>query len=119
MSETGIRPFLCDTIEKALVRGEWAKWLRSLELYLASEEITDPLKKRNKLLHLGGSQLQEVAYNIPGAIVIYDPEKKNDVFSILTAKLSEYFSLSRIRHSRDIYLEASNPRAMKISTSFS
>lgn len=69
MADTGIRPFLCDNVEKSVVRKEWEKWFRSLELYFAAEEITDVFKKRNKLLHLGGTQLQEVAYNLPGAIV--------------------------------------------------
>lgn len=92
MSESNIRPFLCDSIDKAVIRNEWEKWLRSLELYLASEDISDVIKKRNKLLHLGGSQLQEVAYNLPGALEPYDAEKNNDVFRGLVEKLSEYFS---------------------------
>ena len=90
MTEIGIKPLLCDGIDKALIRTEWEKWLRSLELYLAVEEITDSEKKRNKLLHLGGIQLQEVAYSLPGAIV--DSKDQNDVFKILVEKLSEYFS---------------------------
>lgn len=92
MSESNIRSFLCDNIDKALIRGEWEKWLRSLELYLASEDITDFAKKRNKLLHLGGAQLQEVAYNIPGAIETYNDKENNDVFKILVEKLTDYFS---------------------------
>ncbi|VEN61855.1 unnamed protein product [Callosobruchus maculatus] len=92
MSDTPIKPFSCDAIDKALIRGEWEKWLRSFKLYLAAEEITDTVKKRNKLLHYGGVQLQEVAYNLPNAIVDYDEEEDNDVFQNLVAKLSEYFS---------------------------
>ncbi|XP_044753909.1 uncharacterized protein K02A2.6-like [Coccinella septempunctata] len=68
------------------------KWLRSLELYLASEDITNIVKKRNKLLHLGGSQLQEVAYNLPGALEIFDKDINNDVFKTLVEKLTDYFS---------------------------
>lgn len=64
-----IKPFLCDAIDKALLRAEWEKWFRSFKLYLASEEIVSSVKKKNKLLHLGGPQLQEVIYNIPGALV--------------------------------------------------
>lgn len=92
MAETGIKPFLCEACDKSLIRINWEKWLRSLELYLASEEITNVEKKRNKLLHLGGSQLQEVAYSIPGAIETYDRERSNDVFKILIEKLTDYFS---------------------------
>nr|CAI5826662.1 unnamed protein product [Callosobruchus analis] len=79
MSETTIKPFSCDAIDKALIRGEWEKWLRSFQLYLAAEEITDTVRKRNKLLHYGGMQLQEVAYNLPEATVDYDEQQDNDV----------------------------------------
>lgn len=40
-------------------------------------------KKKNKLLHLGGPQLQEIAFGLPGAVVEYDPITKNDVFEVL------------------------------------
>ncbi|VEN54240.1 unnamed protein product [Callosobruchus maculatus] len=92
MSDAGIKPFLCESIDKTVIRTEWEKWLRSLELYLASEDITDAVKKRNKLLHLGGSQLQEVAYSIPGAIEAYNSNENNNAFKTIVDKLSEYFS---------------------------
>lgn len=104
--ESGIRPFLCETLDKALLRPEWEKWLRALELYLASEDINNPEKKRNKLLHLGGPQLQEVAYNIPDAIEQYDAEKNNNMYNTLVDKLSGYFSPSKIQYSNEIYSEA-------------
>lgn len=93
MSE--IKPFMCDSLDKAVLRNEWEKWLRSFTLYLEAEEITAIPKKKSKLLHLGGPQLQEVAYNIPGALVEYDPKAKNDVFGILVQKLDEYFTPKR------------------------
>lgn len=93
MSE--IKPFLCDNIEKSLLRNEWEKWLRSFDLYLAAEEISDVVKKKNKLLHFGGAQLQEVVFNIPEALIDYDKAKKNDVYKILVDKLNEYFSPKR------------------------
>lgn len=92
---TEIKPFLCGNIDKALIRTEWERWLRSLTLFLQAEEITDVVKKKNKLLHLGGPQLQEVIFNIPGAVEEYDPEKKNDDFKTLVDKLGEYFSPKR------------------------
>lgn len=70
------------------------KWLRALTLYLEAEEITDPTKKKNKLVHLGGTQLQEVIYNIPGTLVD-DKTGQVDVFKILVEKLSGYFSPKR------------------------
>lgn len=82
-TESGIKAFLCDNIDKALIRGEWEKRLRSLELYLVAEEITDKKKKRDKLLHWGSIQLQEVAFNLPGAIETDDSQQDKDVFKIL------------------------------------
>lgn len=49
-----LKPFLCDSIEKSLVRTEWERWLRSFEIYVDAEEITSVVRKRNKLLHFGG-----------------------------------------------------------------
>ncbi|KAL7301787.1 hypothetical protein TKK_0005775 [Trichogramma kaykai] len=86
----GLKPFLCDGVDKSLLRVEWEKWLRSLKLYLTVEEITDDLKKRNRLLHLGGVQLQDVAYSLPGAVI--EKAEGTDVFNVLVDKLSEYFS---------------------------
>ena len=54
------------------------------------ENITDKVKKRNHLLHLGGIQLQDVAYSLPDAII--EKDETNDVFEILTKKLSDHFS---------------------------
>lgn len=95
MTDTGVNPFLCDTIDKASIRGEWEKWLRSLELYLAAEEISDKKKKRDKLLHLGGIQLQEVAFNLHGAVETDDPQQGKDIYKVLVEKLTEYFSPKR------------------------
>lgn len=90
-----IRPFLCDTIDKSLLRHEWEKWLRSFTLYLAAEEITEDCKKKNKLLHLGGPQLQEVIFNIPGALVESDGKDNVKIYDVLVSKLNEYFSPRR------------------------
>lgn len=69
------------------------KWYRSFSLYLRSEDINDEVKKKNKLLHLGGPQLQEVAFNIPGALV--EPDGNTDVFKVLVDRLNDYFSPKR------------------------
>lgn len=92
MGDSGIKPSLCESLDKALIRREWKKWLRSVELYLATEEIVNPLKKRNKVLHMGAMQLQKVSYNLPAAIEAYDESKNNDVYTILIKKLTDYFS---------------------------
>ncbi|KAG5897166.1 hypothetical protein JTB14_020895 [Gonioctena quinquepunctata] len=86
---SGIKSFLCDTIDKASIRAEWQKWVRAFQLYLDSENINESVRKRNKLLHLGGIELQEVAYNILGAIVEYNEANDNDVFGILVEALTK------------------------------
>lgn len=63
-----------------------------MKLYLDAEEITDVNKKKNKLLHLGGPQLQEIAFGLPGAVLEYDPIIKNDVFELLVSALDNHFS---------------------------
>lgn len=92
---TTVKPFLCDQIDKSNLRDEWTKWLRSFELYLISEEINEVVKKKNKLLHLGGSQLQEVIFSLPGALVDDVTEEANNAYKILVEKLNCHFSPSR------------------------
>lgn len=92
MTEHTIRPFLCETIEKSVLRIEWEKWLRAFEIYLESEDIKSVKQKKNKLLHLAGIQLQTEAYSLPGAIEAYDEKVENDVYKILVDKLNAYFS---------------------------
>lgn len=55
MSE--IRPFLCDSIEKPLLRGEWEKWLRSFKLYLDAEDIKDSEKNEEQVVTSGWSSI--------------------------------------------------------------
>ena len=69
MTEAVIKPFLCDAIEASMMRTEWQRWFRSFTLYLNAEEISDTVRKKNKLLHLGGPQLQEVAFSLTDLLV--------------------------------------------------
>ena len=96
MAETTvIKPFLCEGMDKSVLRIEWEKWLRSLNIYLSVENITDKVKKRNHLLHLGGIQLQDVAYSLPDAII--EKDETNDVFEILTKKIIRpFFSKTKL-----------------------
>lgn len=62
-----------------MLRYEWERWIRSFNIYVDAEEITNCVKKRNKLLHLAGPQLQEVKYNLPGALIAQDGNNKQDI----------------------------------------
>lgn len=92
MAENHLKPFLCEAIEKSVLRIEWEKWFRAFTIYLEAEQIVSPKTKKTKLLHLGGVQLQTVAFSLPGALIEHDEEQKNDVFAILVEKLDAYFS---------------------------
>lgn len=78
-----IKTFLCDASDTSLLCHVWDKWLRSFTLYLASEEITDDVKKRNKLLHLGGPQSQEVVFNIRVALLTSDGNGDDKIYDTL------------------------------------
>lgn len=74
----------------ASVGHRWEKWKRSLNLYLETTDIKCPIKKRATLLLLGGQDLQEVFYNLPGAHV--ESVEGTDVFKIAVEKLDDYFT---------------------------
>lgn len=92
MAENVIKPFLCETIDKSLLRIEWEKWLRAFEIYFIAEEIDTPIRKRSKLLHLGGPQLQTVAFTLPDAVLENSTDKDIDIYQVLVEKLNAYFS---------------------------
>lgn len=92
MTEILIKPFLCESIDKSLLRSEWEKWLRAFQIYAESEDITNFKQKRTKLLYLGGTQLQSVAFSLPDALAEFNQDEPNDVFQILVDKLTTYSS---------------------------
>ncbi|XP_062550234.1 uncharacterized protein K02A2.6-like [Armigeres subalbatus] len=57
--------FRCDEIEKHRLYNEWRLWKGALECYFEAYDIVDQRKKRAKLLHLGGPQLQRIFQNLP------------------------------------------------------
>lgn len=67
----------------------WEKWKRSLRIYLEATETKIPTKKRALLLLLGGTGLQEIFYNIPGASV--EESEGIDVFDVAVDRLDKYF----------------------------
>lgn len=76
--------------DSASLGQRWEKWKRSLNIYLEATDITAPVKRRATLLLLGGSSLQEIFYNLPGANA--EPTNDNNVFEIAIQKLNDYFT---------------------------
>jgi hypothetical protein len=92
MDESGLlKPFVASGIEKNILRSEWEKWVRNFELYCESNDITDTVKKRTKLLLFGGKEIQDLAENIPKAMIKYNQNDDNDVYKHLKDKLTVYF----------------------------
>lgn len=52
----------------------WEKWLRAVELYIASKNITDAARKKAILLHMGGFELQDIFYSIPDGDTVAEGE---------------------------------------------
>ncbi|KAJ8734513.1 hypothetical protein PYW08_013763 [Mythimna loreyi] len=82
--------------EKLILEGDtssmglkWEKWKRSLLIYLEASDISTDIKKRATLLVLGGSALQDIFYNLPGANV--NIGNAVNVFDIAISKLDDYF----------------------------
>lgn len=92
---TGYRLLMAQyTLEKFECEGEvgsvsvrWEKWKRSLYIYLEAAEIDTDSRKRASLLHFGGTELQEIYYNIPGANAA-----AGNLFETAVQKLDEYFA---------------------------
>ncbi|KAJ8735710.1 hypothetical protein PYW07_007330 [Mythimna separata] len=96
------------TLEKFECEGEvtsvcvrWERWKRSLYVYLEAANVTTPSQKRASLLHWGGSELQEIFYNIPDEATTNTSEEASassegsvstDVFKMAIKKLDEYFA---------------------------
>lgn len=89
-----LKPFLSESLDKASIRYEWESWKRSFQICADNSETKNSLKKRTKLLQLGGPELQELAYTIPNALVDYEKEK-NDVYKSLIDCLDIHFNPER------------------------
>uniref|UniRef100_A0ABD2WDC1 Uncharacterized protein n=1 Tax=Trichogramma kaykai TaxID=54128 RepID=A0ABD2WDC1_9HYME len=63
-----LESFDCDR-NPASVSVRWEKWKRALNIFLLASNVKKSAKKRACLLHIGGLNLQEVFYHIPGANV--------------------------------------------------
>lgn len=76
-------------IKQFQMHDDWEKWQRSLDIYFLANSITDDQIKRAKLLHYGGTELQDLFYILPGANVEKSPD--NNVYNIAVEKFKEYF----------------------------
>lgn len=87
--------FRCDDIEKSKVHKAWEIWKGSLEYYFESEDIVDQKKKRSKLLHLGGPQLQMLFKSLPDSekYAFVTPERQ--YYDVAIAAFDKFFRPGR------------------------
>lgn len=84
-----LQNFNCEG-EAEVIASRWQEWKRSFEIFITAANIQNPENKRATLLHTGGVALQDILFNIPGALEI---ENENDnSYDITIKKLDEYFS---------------------------
>lgn len=107
-SSRAIPPFRCNEIEKTRLHKEWQIWKRSLEYYFEAEDITDQKRKRAKLLHLGGPQLQAVFQSLPNSEKFAVVAVEKAYYDVAIQAFDEFFQPGR----QDV-LERHNLRRMK------
>lgn len=96
-----LQNFNCEG-EAQLIRLKWLQWKRALEIFLIAANIENPESKRATLLHTGGVALQEILYNIPGALGTGN--KNEDIYELAITKLDAYFSPKHnIIHERHLF----------------
>lgn len=86
--------------DPAGIRLQWAKWVISFKLYLTASGIKDNAQKRTLLLHLGGSDVQDIFATME------DTGDDKD-FDTALAKLNNYFTPKKnIPYERHIFWQA-------------
>lgn len=82
---TNVKPFII--YQDGAIASRWIRWKRNLELYFATNNITEDSQMRNSLLYLGGDDIQDTYDSLPGATC------NNIGLKYVTAikKLDEYF----------------------------
>ncbi|XP_065204609.1 uncharacterized protein K02A2.6-like [Planococcus citri] len=63
MDQSNIKAF---DVHSTSASSEWIRWKRAVDLYILSKGYTDDKQKQATLLSLGGMDLQDIYYAIPG-----------------------------------------------------
>lgn len=88
-SSHNLPAFMCSGMRSSELRMKWLQWKRGFTHVAISEKINDPKEKKSKLLALGGFDLQDIFYSLPGADI--EGDDKSDPFEVAIKKLDEYF----------------------------
>lgn len=87
--------FRCDDIEKNKLYKEWRIWKGALECFFDAYDVVDQKKKRAKLLHLGGPQLQRVFQNLPDREKFPMVSTEKQWYDVAINALDAFFQPSR------------------------
>lgn len=89
-----IRPFNF-VADRSQLPTAWQKWKRELERYFDASGIVSQWEKRSQMLHLAGSEVQEVFDHLPGVdefpLVLADPP----YYDVAIRRLDEHFEPMR------------------------
>lgn len=92
-----VKPFIFGS-ERSQLPIAWQKWKRELQRYFDACGITSQLEKRAKMLHLAGSDIQEIFDHLPGvdevSHVLVDPP----YYDVAIQRLDEHFEPMRNRN---------------------
>lgn len=92
-----IKPFVFGA-DRTQLPTAWQKWKRELQRYFDACGITSQWEKRSQMLHLAGSEIQEIFDHLPGvdqfSRVLADPP----YYDVAIRRLDEHFEPMRNRN---------------------
>lgn len=92
-----IRPFSF-VADRSQLPTAWQKWKRELQRYFDASGVISQWEKRSQMLHLAGSEVQEVFDHLPGVddfpLVLADPP----YYDVAIQRLDEHFEPMRRRN---------------------
>lgn len=92
-----VRPFVFGA-DRSQLPTAWQKWKRELQRYFDACGITSQWEKRSQMLHLAGSEIQEIFDHLPGvnnvSHVLTDPP----YYDVAIQRLDEHFEPMRNRN---------------------
>ena len=110
-----IAPFISSS-EPSSVTQRWLKCVKSFHYCLGAYGITDATRKKNMLLHLVGSETQEIFDTLAGTEVTFDTASKtfNNHFSVRKNVPYERFKFLQVHEEQEESTEQFVTRLRKL-----
>lgn len=81
---------------------DWLNWKRSFEIYARAQNVDCQQRKKDLLLHMGGSNLQNTYFLLPGAVEGTEPEFEQPYLKCI--QLLDDFYAPRLNRQHEAYL---------------